>query len=120
MRRPTHADKQSETSVPDDDSAFGAFLARGNVFLVNVARAMDREALRQAAAAPTSYDFLARTVAASHRLVGSAPDDPLAPALLRGIEARARLLGAEGRPLGVVEVARILGKIGRASCRERV
>jgi len=121
MPGPSRA-REKDTAWPaaGDEPTLSAFMARGTLFLVNLARILPGDALARAAQARTSCEFLLEAVGASRTLGTLALGGPLAPALLRGIDARARLLATEGRPLGAVEVARLLGVTPQAVNKRRL
>ena len=66
---------------------------------------MGEASLREAVSAPSDYAVLLMALESEPGLAALTHEDPLAQARLRGIEARTRLLTAEGGTLGVQEVA---------------
>lgn len=66
---------------------------------------MGEASLREAVAAPSDFGVLLAALQSEPGLAALSQDDPVAQARLRGIEARQRLLTAEGGTLGVQEVA---------------
>lgn len=84
------------------------FLTRGMRALTRLAEALHPDALTDAATAETDYAVLVSALERPEALSELEREDPLAQARLRGLEARQQLLEAEGGPLRVEEVARLL------------
>lgn len=85
-----------------------AFLARAlNAVATLTAELADSE-LGNATGASSDYQVLVRALEAPEALPALRHLDPLAAARLRGLDARARLLEAEGGPLTTDDVAKIL------------
>jgi hypothetical protein len=85
-----------------------AFLARGLNALARLAENLEEGALSHAAGAPSDYAVLLYALEEPNVLTVLRRENPLARARLRGLDARTRLLEAEGGPLTVDEVARLL------------
>jgi len=85
-----------------------AFLARGLNALARLAENLEESALSDAAGAQSDYAVLLSALEQPDAITTLQHDDPLARARLRGLDARARLLQAEGGPLSVDEGARFL------------
>ena len=75
------------------------FLTRGLRALTRLAEAMPPEALTEVATADTDYAVLVAALETPAALEEFQRHDPLAEVRLRGLEARQRLLAAEGGPL---------------------
>lgn len=84
------------------------FVARALQALARLATQLDEAALGEAAGAPSDLDALLRAMAQPEAERVLAADDPLAPARLRGLQAREWLLQAEGGILGATDVAALL------------
>lgn len=85
------------------------FLTRGLRALTRLAEALPSEALTEAAAADTDYAVLVAALETPAALEEFQRHNPLAEMRLRGLEARQRLLAAEGGPLSGEDVAHLLG-----------
>jgi hypothetical protein len=70
---------------------------------------MDERALGDAAGAPSDYAVLLRALEQPEALAVLRQQDLLAPARLRGLREREKLLQAEGGTVGVDEAAALLG-----------
>jgi hypothetical protein len=82
-----------------------AFLARALNALARLMSALDDRALGNAAGASSDYAVLVQALTEDEAVAALRRDDPLAPARLRGLVARERLLEAEGGVLSAAEVA---------------
>jgi hypothetical protein len=69
---------------------------------------MDERKLAEAVQAPTDYSVLVSALTSEEALATSRSRDPLAGARLRGIEAKRRLLEAEGGALSSAQAANLL------------
>ncbi len=85
-----------------------AFVARALNALAQLVEDLDDRALSDAAGATSDYAALLKALEQPEVLAVLRQTDPLASARLRGIEARARLLDAEGGTLAAEQVARHL------------
>ncbi len=103
---------------PGDASIRGVFTRRALRAVASLSRQMGEASLREAVSAPSDYGVLLTALESEPGLAALTPDDPLAEARLRGIEARKRLLTAEGGTLGVQEVASLLN-ISRQAAYKR-
>jgi len=108
--RSTFQDEDLEQAVrglaqPGDVSVRGAFARRAFRAVARLSREMGEASLREAVSAPSDYAVLLTALESEPGLAALTHEDPLAQARLRGIEARTRLLTAEGGTLGVQEVA---------------
>ena len=81
-------------------------------------QAMDEGKLAEAVQAPTDYSVLVSALASEEALASIRGRDPLAGARLRGIEAKRKLLEAEGDPLTSAQAAKLL-KISRQAVDKR-
>jgi hypothetical protein len=88
-----------------DVSVRGVFARRALRAVARLSEQMGEASLREAVAAPSDFGVLLAALQSEPSLAALSQDDPLAQARLRGIEARQRLLTAEGGALGVQEVA---------------
>lgn len=88
-----------------DVSVRGVFVRRALRGVARLSQQMGEASLREAVAAPSDFGVLLAALQSEPGLDVLSQDDPLARARLRGIEARQRLLAAEGGTLGVQEVA---------------
>ena len=91
-----------------DASARGEFARRALRAVARLAQQMAEASLREAVSAPSDYGVLLTALESEPGLAALVQEDPLAEARLRGIEARKRLLEAEGGTLRAQEVASIL------------
>jgi len=94
---------------PGDASVRGAFARRALRAVARLSDQMAEASLREAVSAPSDYGVLLAALESEPGLAALSQEDPLAEARLRGIEAKQRLLTAEGGTLGVQEVAVLLG-----------
>jgi hypothetical protein len=81
-------------------------------------QAMDERQLAEAVQAPTDYSVLVSALTSEEALATIRSRDPLAGARLRGIEAKRKLLDAEGGALSSAEAAKLL-KISRQAVDKR-
>lgn len=88
-----------------DASVQGVFVRRALRAVARLSQQMGEASLREAVSAPSDVGVLLAALQSEPGLAALGQDDPLAQARLRGIEARQRLLTAEGGTLGVQEVA---------------
>lgn len=88
-----------------DVSVRGVFVRRALRAVARLSQQMGEASLREAVAAPSDFGVLLAALQSQPGLAVLSQDDPLAQARLRGIEARQRLLTAEGGTLGAQEVA---------------
>lgn len=79
---------------------------------------MGERALSEAAAAPSDYAALLRVLEFPEVLEALSSEDPLADARIRGLEARAEILEAEGGTVSADEAAGLLG-ISREAVNQR-
>ncbi len=93
---------------PGDASVRGAFARRALRAVARLSAHMGEASLREAVSAPSDYGVLLTALESAPGLAVLTQDDPLAEARLRGVEARQRLLTAEGGTLGIQEVASLL------------
>jgi len=104
--------------VAGSDPLRGALLTRVLNALAHSTEEMGERALSEAAAAPSDYAVLLRVLEFPEVLEALLGEDPLADARLRGLEARRRLLEAEGGTFSADEVAGLLG-ISREAVNQR-
>jgi hypothetical protein len=104
--------------VAGSDPLRSVLLARILNALAHSTEEMGERALSDAAAAPSDYAVLLRVLQSPEVLEALSAADPLADARVRGLEARARLLEAEGGTLSADEVAALLG-ISREAVNQR-
>lgn len=71
-------------------------------------KALDEKQLAQAVQAPTDYSVLVSALNSEEALAGIRAHDPLAGARLRGLEAKRKLIEAEGGALSSAQAARLL------------
>ncbi|HWM89353.1 MAG TPA: hypothetical protein VN493_01150 [Thermoanaerobaculia bacterium] len=83
----------------------GVFARRALRAVVRLSEQMEEVSLREAVSAPSDYGVLLAALESEPGLAALEQEDPLAKARLRGIEARQKLLSAEGGTLGIQEVA---------------
>jgi hypothetical protein len=86
-----------------------AYAARALVALRQIVESADQNALIDATGAPSDYAVLVEALAQPAVVDRLREVDPLAPARLRGLRAKERLLATEGGTLSAGEVAQILG-----------
>jgi hypothetical protein len=101
-----------------DASTRGVFARRALRAVARLSQQMGEASLREAISAPSDYGVLLTALESEPGLAALVPEDPLAEARLRGIEARRRLLEAEGGILRGQEVASIL-QISRQAAYKR-
>ncbi|MBI3969894.1 MAG: hypothetical protein HY332_01275 [Chloroflexi bacterium] len=92
-----------------DQPARAVFLARALNALADVAPTLGQRSLEQVAHAPSDYAALLHALQDPGTLAAWRRQDPLADARLRGVQARARLLAAEGGAFTGEQVAALLG-----------
>lgn len=80
----------------------GALFTRVMNALARSTAELDDSAVSEASSAPSDYAVLLRLLGSPRVMEALAEEDPLADARLRGLEARARLLEAEGDRKSVV------------------
>lgn len=97
-----------------------AFRRRAMGALERMAQAASPEMLTEALASPTDTGSLARLLADDAASEALRHLDPLAGAIARGAEARARLIEAAGGLLGADAVGRLLGITRQAVDKRRV
>ncbi|MDI3340090.1 MAG: hypothetical protein QJR03_06115 [Sphaerobacter sp.] len=102
-----------------DSPAEGAFVARALNALARLTAALDDATLGEAAGARSDYEVLLDALDAPAALAVLREDDPLAAARLRGLQARIRLLAAEGGTLSSTQVADLLGITRQAVDKRR-
>jgi hypothetical protein len=101
------------------DPQHAALLARAmNAVAISVSR-IGRDALADVVAAPTDHAVLLGLLKQPEVVEEIAGIDPLGRARLRGLEARARLLEAEGGTMNAEEVGALLGGISRQAVDKR-
>lgn len=86
-----------------------AFLARALNAVAALTTELGEKELGNATGASSDYQVLLRALESPEAVLILQRPDPLAAARLRGLEARSRLLEAEGGTISVDDVARILG-----------
>lgn len=96
-----------------------AFVARALTALATMADELDERALANVAGATSDYLALVRALQQPEVAAIFKEDDPLLPALLRGLEARQQILEAEGGTMTVSEVAAMLGITRQAVDKRR-
>jgi len=94
------------------------FLTRGLRALTRLAEALSPEALTDAAAAETDYAVLVSALEQPAALSELERHDLLAQTRLRGLEARQRLLDADGGPLSGEDAAKLL-RVSRQAIDKR-
>jgi hypothetical protein len=99
--------------------ARSVFVTRALNAIATLGRDVPETALAAASTAPVDYGVLVRALADPGAMEAMRRADPLAPARLRGIETRQRLIEAEGGTLSVTEVAKILGVSRQAVDKRR-
>jgi hypothetical protein len=87
----------------------GAYTARALVALRQLVESAEPDALVEATGAPSDYGVLVEALGQPQVLERLRESDPLAPARLRGLRAKERLLTAEGGTLSAPEVGQVLG-----------
>lgn len=100
------------------DALRSVVLARSLNALAEV-MAKDVRGLEEAASAPTDHAVLLRVLQRPEVLEALTADDPLAPARLRGIEARKDLLEKEGGSVSAAEIGQMLGGISPQAVNKR-
>lgn len=102
------------------DSRLRQAMQRRATALVEAAsRNVSPDVLADALAAPDSIAAVARLLLAAAAEPGATRLEPLADALVRGVEERRRLIAASGGLLPVTEVARLLGVTRQAVDKRR-
>jgi len=101
-----------------DASVRGVFARRALRAVARLSQQMGEASLREAVSSASDYGVLLTALESEPGLAALTPEDPLAEARLRGIEARKRLLEAEGGTLGAQEVASLLN-ISRQAAYKR-
>jgi hypothetical protein len=81
---------------------------------------LSEDAAVNASAAPTDLEVLIRALSAPELIADMSSLDPLAPALIRGLQARIRLLNENGGALTAEQVGEILGITRQAVEKRRV
>jgi hypothetical protein len=89
----------------NDISLQGVFARRALRAVARLSEQMEETALQEAVSAPSDCGVLLAALESEPGLKALTQEDPLAKARLRGIEARQKLLSAEGGTLGIQEVA---------------
>jgi hypothetical protein len=87
----------------------GAYTARALVALRQLVESAEPDALIDATGAPSDFGVLVDVLNRPEVVERLKATDPLAPARLRGLRAKERLLAAEGGTLSATEVAQVLG-----------
>lgn len=105
--------------VAGSDPLRGALVTRLLNAFSHSTEELDERSMSEAASASSDYDVLLRVLQAPEVLDTLSEADPLADARLRGLEARARLLEAEGGTLSADEAARRLGLGSREAVNKR-
>lgn len=85
-----------------------AFVARVLNALARLTAELDERSLGNASGATSDYEALLQALGDPQALVALRRDDPLAPARLRGLHSRERLLEAEGGFISAEDVAALL------------
>lgn len=96
-----------------------AFVARALTALATLTDELNERALANVAGATSDYLALVKALQQPEVAAIFKADDPLLPALLRGLEARQQILEAEGGTLTVSEVAAMLGITRQAVDKRR-
>lgn len=99
--------------------AHAAFTARTLTAVANMVEAADEKVEIDAVGAPSAYEVLIQALDQPKILDALRERDPLAPARIRGLRARERLLAAEGGTCSVQEVADLLGLTRQAVDKRR-
>ena len=99
--------------------ARAAFLSRALNALADAAPALGERSLAAAADAASDNEALLQALQHTETLAAWRRHDPLAEAKLRGVQAQARLLAAEGGPLTGQQVAALLGISRQAVAKRR-
>lgn len=99
--------------------ARAAFLSRALNALAEAAPALGEHSLAAAAGAVSDYEALLQALQHTETLTAWRLHDPLAEARLRGVQAQARLLAAEGGPLTGEQAAQLLGISRQAVAKRR-
>ena len=121
---PLHSrDEEIEQTVrslvrPGDASVRGVFARRALRAVARLSEQMGEASLREAVSAPSDYGVLLMALESKPGMAALIPDDPLAEARLRGIEAKRRLLEVEGGALSAQQVASLLS-ISRQAAYKR-
>jgi len=121
---PRHSrDEEIEQTVrslvrPGDASVRGVFARRALRAVARLSQQMGEASLREAVSAPSDYGVLLTALESEPGMAALIPEDPLAEARLRGIEARKRLLEAGGGTLRAQQVASLLN-ISRQAAYKR-
>jgi hypothetical protein len=95
-----------------------AFVARALNAVARLADEIDADSLSNIAGGRSDYEVLMRALARPEVLEVLRADDPLAPAMARGLSMRQRLLDAEGGTLSAEQVAALL-RISRQAVDKR-
>jgi hypothetical protein len=95
--------------VVSDQQGKDDAVARILAAVTNLARSTSNHQLNQVLGAPSDFAVLLRLLTQPEALAFLAERDPLAPARLRGLAVRERLLAAEGGTLTAEEAAGTLG-----------
>jgi hypothetical protein len=95
--------------VVSDQQGKDDAVARILAAVTNLAKSTSNHQLNQVLGATSDYSVLLRLLAQPEALAFLAERDPLAPARLRGLQVRERLLAAEGATLTAEEASQILG-----------
>jgi hypothetical protein len=99
--------------------ARAAFLSRALNALADAAPALEERALAAAAGAASDYEALLQALQHTELLTAWRRHDPLAEARVRGAQAQARLLAAEGGALTGAQAAQLLGISRQAVAKRR-
>ncbi|MCL2724551.1 MAG: hypothetical protein FWD69_08960 [Polyangiaceae bacterium] len=119
-RRSATAEKSfDELTTLTQDPVRGSFVQRSFTAIIDVAKRMQPNELRDAASRSTNLDALVSGLLQPGSIGLLRAIDPLAPAKLRGLRARDELLGGEGGTLTVAEVADLLGITRQAVNKRR-
>ena len=113
-----HSLPQSATGPSRKTNPIREVFFRRSLRAIEELQAMDEGKLAVAVQAPTDYSVLVSALASEEALASIRDRDPLAGARLRGIEAKRKLLEAEGAPLSSAQAAKLL-KISRQAVDKR-
>lgn len=101
------------------EPARSAFVARALDAVAQLAKELDTGELSDATGATSNYAVLLSALQRPGVVAALSESDPLAPARLRGVAARADILGSEGGTLSVEQVAEHLGITRQAVDKRR-
>jgi biotin operon repressor len=99
---------ESNPTILKNTSAIRNIFFRRSLRAIEELQSLDEKTLAEAVQAPTDYSVLLWALNTEEALASIRAHDPLAGARLRGLEAKRRLLEAEGGALSTAEIAKAL------------